>query len=118
MSGGSTYVIAEIGVNHDGSVDKALELVEAVATTGADAVKIQTFTAASLVSADAPKAAYQLVTTPAAESQLEMLRRLELSRDDHRVILMPPGRTASTSSARRTTAPAWRFWSTTSASTR
>ena len=86
MTGGSTYVIAEIGVNHDGSVAKALELVEAVATTGADAVKIQTFTAASLVSADAPKAGYQLVTTPAAESQFEMLRRLELSRDDHRVV--------------------------------
>lgn len=87
MTGGSTYVIAEIGVNHDGSVAKALELVEAVATTGADAVKIQTFTAATLVSENAPKAAYQLVTTPAAESQFEMLRRLELSRDDHRVVM-------------------------------
>ena len=87
MTEGKTYVIAEIGVNHDGSLAKALELVEAVATTGSDAVKIQTFTAASLVSSDAPKAAYQLVTTPAAESQFEMLHRLELSRDDHRVIM-------------------------------
>ena len=85
--GDRTYVIAEIGVNHDGSVDKALELVDAVARSGADAVKMQTFAAETLVSARAPKAAYQLATTPKAESQLDMLKRLELSRDDHWVVL-------------------------------
>ncbi len=82
----STYIIAEIGVNHDGEIAKALELVEAVADSGADAVKIQTFTAETLVSADAPKAAYQLVTTSGEESQYEMLKRLELSREDHWVV--------------------------------
>ena len=86
MIGDATYVIAEIGVNHDGNLAKALDLVEAVAATGADAVKIQTFTAESLVSARAPKAGYQLLTTPANESQFDMLRGLELSRDEHRVI--------------------------------
>ena len=86
-TGDRTYVIAEIGVNHDGSVDKAIELVDAVARAGADAVKIQTFAAETLVSAQAPKAAYQLVTTPTEESQYEMLKRLELSRDDHLAVL-------------------------------
>ncbi|MDO8307724.1 MAG: N-acetylneuraminate synthase family protein [Actinomycetota bacterium] len=84
---GRTYVIAEIGVNHDGDTDKALDLVRAVADSGADAVKVQTFTAESLVSHAAPKAAYQLVTTPTSESQFEMLKRLELSRPDHWVVM-------------------------------
>ncbi len=86
-TGDRTYVIAEIGVNHDGNVGKALELVDAVAQAGADAVKLQTFAAETLVSAQAPKAAYQLITTPTEESQFEMLRRLELSRDDHWAVL-------------------------------
>ncbi len=84
---GRTYVIAEIGVNHDGDVSKALDLVAAVAASGADAVKIQTFTAESLVSSQAPKAAYQLVTTPSSESQFEMLKRLELSREGHLAVM-------------------------------
>lgn len=82
-----TYVIAEIGVNHDGSLPKALEMVSAVAASGADAVKIQTFKAETLVSERAPKAAYQLATTPTSESQFEMLKRLELSRDEHWAIM-------------------------------
>ena len=73
------FIIAEAGVNHDGDLDKALSLIDAASRSGADAVKFQTFVAARLVTRNAPKAAYQLGTTNPAESQYEMLRRLELS---------------------------------------
>lgn len=71
------YIIAEIGVNHDGSVDRALELTHAAADAGADAIKLQLFEADRLMSAAAKLAAYQKA---AGESDpVEMLRRLELS---------------------------------------
>jgi N-acetylneuraminate synthase len=72
------FIIAEAGVNHDGDLDKALRLVDAAADAGADCVKFQTFRAGALASAGAAKAAYQRATTDAGESQLAMLRRLEL----------------------------------------
>jgi N-acetylneuraminate synthase len=72
------FIIAEAGVNHNGDLDKALLLVDAAADAGADCVKFQTFRADSLASASAAKATYQQATTDAAESQLDMLRRLEL----------------------------------------
>ena len=79
-------IIAEAGVNHNGSVETALRLVDTAAASGADIVKFQTFNAERLVTADAAKAAYQQRTTPAAESQVAMLRRLELAADTHRAL--------------------------------
>jgi N-acetylneuraminate synthase/N,N'-diacetyllegionaminate synthase len=82
-AGGSVFVIAEAGVNHNGDPVRAEELVDIAARAGADAVKFQTFRAAHLVQEDAPKAPYQKETTGSAESQYEMLRKLELSEAAH-----------------------------------
>lgn len=79
----SVYIIAEAGVNHNGELALARELVDRAANAGADAVKFQTFDAKKLATRAAPKASYQQRTTDAAESQLEMLRKLELPREWH-----------------------------------
>lgn len=77
------FVIAEAGVNHNGDAALAHQLVDVAADAGADAVKFQTFKADQLVTAQAPKANYQKQTTSATESQLQMLKRLELTREMH-----------------------------------
>lgn len=81
------YIIAEAGVNHNGSLAQAEALIDVAAEAGADAVKFQTFRAESLVTQDAPKAAYQQVTTDAEESQYAMLKALELSASDHQALV-------------------------------
>ncbi len=79
----NVYVIAEAGVNHNGDLDLARALVDCAADAGADAVKFQTFDARMLATRAAPKASYQQRTTDSAESQLDMLRKLELPREWH-----------------------------------
>jgi len=76
------FIIAEAGVNHNGDIQLAKQLVQAAARAGADAVKFQTFQAAHLVTADAPQAAYQARNTGVSESQFDMLKRLELPLED------------------------------------
>lgn len=77
------FIIAEAGVNHNGSLKMALELIDAAKEAGADAVKFQTFKSGAVISMDAPKAEYQKTTTGTSESQLDMVRKLELSAEDH-----------------------------------
>lgn len=78
-----TLIIAEAGVNHNGQLNLALQLIHAAAKAGADYVKFQTFQASSLVSQSAPKADYQMANDPnSGSSQLQMLQALQLSHAD------------------------------------
>ena len=81
-----TYIIAEIGVNHNGSVDLAKQLINEAKECDADAVKFQTFRAESLVSPNTLKVAYQRETTSEAESHYEMIRKLELGYKEHEIL--------------------------------
>jgi N-acetylneuraminate synthase len=82
-----TYIIAEAGVNHNGSIKFAKTLIERAAWAGANAIKFQTFRAESVVSVDAEKASYQKRTTPESLSQLDMLKALELDDSAHEIII-------------------------------
>ena len=80
-------IIAEAGVNHNGSIETARKLIDVAAEAGADLVKFQTFSAERLVTASARKAGYQDKATNATESQYGMLRKLELSREMHEQLI-------------------------------
>lgn len=80
----NTCIIAEAGVNHDGSLERAMRMIDVAAESGADAVKFQTFKAEKTISRTAPKAEYQKANTKKEGSQLEMLKKLELDEEAHR----------------------------------
>lgn len=82
-----TLIIAEAGVNHNGDMDLARQLIDAAATADADRVKFQTFSADRLVTPNAKKAEYQSEATDDSESQHAMLRRLELTREMHEELI-------------------------------
>ncbi len=84
---GNVLIIAEAGVNHNGDLKLAKDLVEIAAISGADLVKFQTFTASSGVTKNARKADYQMETTSTRESQFEMIQKLELSREMHEELI-------------------------------
>lgn len=79
----NTLIIAEAGVNHNGDMALAKELIAAAAEAGADLVKFQTFIASNIISRSAPKAEYQKGGTDPQESQQEMVRKLELTHENH-----------------------------------
>ena len=85
--GNPCFVIAEAGVNHNGRLELAMELVHQAQLCGADCVKFQTFKADRVVTRAAPKAKYQLKVTDPSESQFDMLRKLELSEFDHHQLI-------------------------------
>ena len=83
----SVFIIAEVGVNHNGSLELAKQLVDVAKGCGADAVKFQTFKATTLVTKAAKQAEYQTANTGKQESQFDMLKRLELSEADHQELV-------------------------------
>ena len=83
----SVFIIAEAGVNHNGSIDLAYKLIDVAVESGADAVKFQTFKAENIASKNAPKAEYQKQTTDESESQFDMLKKLELDVETHKELI-------------------------------
>ncbi len=81
------FIIAEAGVNHNGSIDLAKKLIDAAVESGVDAIKFQTFNADRLLSKKAEKADYQKKTTMLDESQYQMIKKLELDEAAHKIII-------------------------------
>lgn len=82
-----TLIIAEAGVNHNGDIDLAKEMIDVAAKAGADFVKFQTFRAESLTTKSAPAAEYQITNSESGNSQFEMLKLLELSVEAHEILI-------------------------------
>ena len=83
----SVFIIAEAGVNHNGSIDLAKKLVDEACSAGADAVKFQTFKATNLATKNSQKAVYQKITTSKEETQFDMLKKLELNKKEHEELI-------------------------------
>jgi N,N'-diacetyllegionaminate synthase len=85
--GHKTIIIAEAGVNHNGDIGMAMQLIDVAAEAGADYVKFQTFSADRQVTREAQKAEYQVKATGSMESQYQMLKKLEVSEEMHRLLM-------------------------------
>ncbi len=83
----SVFIIAEAGVNHNGSIELAKKLIDVASDAGVDAIKFQTFKANKLATKNASKAMYQKNTTNKNETQFDMLKKLELSADSHKELI-------------------------------
>jgi len=81
------FIIAEAGVNHNGKIKTAKKMIDAAVEAGADAVKFQTFKSEKIISKSAQKADYQKISTRKNETQLEMIKKLELNVDAHKELL-------------------------------
>lgn len=79
----SVYIIAEAGVNHNGDIDVALEMIDQAKAAGCDCIKFQTFSADKIVTKNAEKVGYQKENTGDSESQYEMLKKLELTYEEY-----------------------------------
>ena len=87
MNKDRVFIIAEAGVNHNGSIIIAKEMIDAAFNAGVDAIKFQTFKAERVVSKYAPKAEYQEESIDEKESQLEMIRKFELDEETHKGLI-------------------------------
>ncbi len=83
----SVFIIAEAGVNHNGSIEIAKKLIDVASMSGVDAVKFQTFKAKKLVTKNTPKARYQIENTNNVETQFDMIRKLELDFEAHKELI-------------------------------
>ena len=81
------FIIAEAGVNHNGNISKAKDLIDVAAAAGVDAVKFQAFKTENLILDTVKKAPYQLKTTNSNESQFEMLKRLEINQNQNKELI-------------------------------
>lgn len=87
MNSNKVFIIAEIGVNHNGKLKFAKKLVYIAKNAGADAVKFQSFKADKLAFKNTPKVKYQKINSPKRQSHYEMLKKLELSNNDHKQLI-------------------------------
>ena len=87
MKRNKVFIIAEAGVNHNGSIPLAKKLIDVAVLSGADAVKFQSFTATNLVTKIASKASYQLKVSNLDESQFDMIKKLELNEHNHKELI-------------------------------